>query len=101
VKGEKDMSGNIVGIGEGASPIMPVPALDIVELLQSLVERFRIATAIRSALASLEIGGTTTIQLDTALVPKAFDRSLAGKGFWGTYHFVITEEGCVGITRTA
>lgn len=93
------MSGNIVGIGEGASPIMPVPALDIVELLESLAERSRIATAIRSALASLKVGSTMTIQLDTALVPKAFDRSLAGKGFWGTYHFVTTEEGRIDITR--
>lgn len=94
------MSWQRVGIGKGASPLMPVPALDIVELLESLPER-RIRAMILSALGSLEVGGKATVQLNTRLVAKTFSKTLVEMGSRARcYTFVITEEGHIDITRT-
>jgi len=82
------------GIGEGVTPLMPLSALSVSDILYDIAERRR-GEKLYLAFSALEVEESTVVQLGKPLVPGTFRRTFEER----EYTFVATAYE-VEITRT-
>ncbi|MFH1566002.1 MAG: hypothetical protein ABIB98_02255 [bacterium] len=83
------------GLGEGASPIFPVPALDIVEVLNNIARKRQLSCILEQTFQNLAVGGVAEINANMRVKDAVFDKERVVEGEAKVFHIVAHGESVV------